>query len=68
MPDNPVSITREELIRLRIDSEILQRLDAGGVSDWDWHWLSLNPNRMVDMSTRAAEIKHEVMLMDGIDI
>ena len=65
MTDNSVSITREELIRLRIDSESLQRLNEGGVSDWEWCWISLNPDHVADMSIRKEEIRREVMLMDA---
>lgn len=35
-------ISKTELKNLLIKSEILRRLEAGGVDNWDWYYESLN--------------------------
>lgn len=35
-------LTKEELSRLLLDSEILHRLQNGGVDNWDWYYEALS--------------------------
>jgi len=39
-----ITITKKRYLQLQIDSEILNRLEAGGVDNWDWYGESLNPD------------------------
>jgi len=38
-----VTISKKLYLRLQIDSEILTRLEVGGVDNWEWFEESLNP-------------------------
>ncbi len=37
-----ITITEDEYIRLKVDSETLRRLEVGGVDNWEWYGESLN--------------------------
>ena len=44
-----VTITKKEYLGLLIDSERLNRLEGGGVDNWDWYGESLHPDGELDM-------------------
>lgn len=44
-----VTITKNQYLQMQIDSEILTRLESGGVDDWEWYGESLNPDGEPDM-------------------
>jgi len=43
MGDN-VTISKKLYLRLQVDSEMLTRLEVGGVDNWEWYGESLNPD------------------------
>ena len=48
MKDN-ITITKKVFLQLQINSEILNRLESGGVDNWEWYEESLNPENKLDM-------------------
>jgi len=44
-----ITITKKLFLQLQINSEILNRLDSGGVDNWEWYEESLNPENKLDM-------------------
>jgi len=38
-----ITISKTEFLRLKIVEEKLDRLEIGGVDNWDWYGESLNP-------------------------
>ena len=44
-----VTITKNQYLQMQIDSEILTRLEAGGVDNWEWYGESLNPDGEPDL-------------------
>ena len=47
--EDTVTITKEQYLQTRIDCEILNRLEAGGVDNWEWYGDSLNPDGQPDL-------------------
>jgi len=47
--DGKITITKKEYLRLQIESERLNRLEFGGVDNWDWYDASMNPDDRPDM-------------------
>lgn len=41
--DEKIEITKKEYLRLLIAEETLNRLEHGGVDNWEWYSESLNP-------------------------
>jgi len=38
-----ITISKKEFLRLKVAEEKLDRLELGGVDNWDWYDESLNP-------------------------
>lgn len=49
-----IEITKEEYIRLRIAEESLNRLEAGGIDNWEWYEESLGEDDYVEKITREV--------------
>jgi len=56
-----ITINRDEYAHLLINSERLQRLEAGGVDNWIWYGDSLNPDGEESMDDFEKRIKNEVL-------
>ena len=46
-----ITISRERYIKLLLAEEVLSRLEAGGVDNWDWYGDALNPEDEPDLDT-----------------
>ena len=44
-----ITITKKEYLMLRIQNEILNRLDAGGVDNWEWYGESMDNKDLQDL-------------------
>jgi hypothetical protein len=49
MGEGNITISKKLYLQLQIDSEILTRLDTGGVDNWEWYGESLNPDDKPDL-------------------
>ena len=49
--EGTVTITKDAYLRLMLADEELNRLDAGGVDNWEWYGESLNPDNELDFDT-----------------
>ena len=58
-----VIITKEDYLVYRIESEILERLNEGGVDDWEWYGESLNPEDRPDMDEFKKEMRATIEKM-----
>ena len=43
-----ITISKTEFLRLKIVEEKLDRLELGGVDNWEWYGESLNPEGQLD--------------------
>jgi len=43
-----ITISKTEFLRLKIAEEKLDRLELGGVDNWEWYGESLNPEGQLD--------------------
>ena len=64
--DGKIIITKQEYADLLKDSEELQRLNCGGVDNWDGYSESLNPDWGEDLSTAKKEIDEKVKQMESV--
>ncbi len=55
-----IKITKEEYIRLRMCEEELNRLEIGGVDNWEWYSESLYPDDKDDLDTFEEKLIKEV--------
>jgi len=55
--EDKITITKKHYLELIIDSEKLNRLERGGVDNWDWFGESMNPDDKPDMDTFEEEEK-----------
>jgi hypothetical protein len=52
-----ITIPKKLYLRLQVDSEILNRLKAGGVDNWAWYGESLNPDGESDLDEFEEDFK-----------
>lgn len=58
--DGTVTITKKEYLSLLISAERLNRLEGGGVDNWEWYGESLNPDGEPDMEEFEIEERERV--------
>lgn len=58
-----VTITKEEYLRLRNSELRLDRLEAGGVDNWEWYGESLNPDGEDGLDIVEKKLKSEIEKM-----
>ena len=58
-----VTITKKRYLELKVDSETLTRLEAGGVDNWDWYDESLNPDGEPDMDEFEENEKIRIAIL-----
>ena len=66
MDNDFIKISKEEYLRLKIAELKLDRLEVGGVDNWDWYGDSLNPDDDVDLDTAEKELEAEINVMATI--
>ena len=66
MNDEFIKISKEEYLRLRMAELQLDRLEVGGVDNWEWYGESLNPDGEDDLDTVEKELKAEINVMATI--
>jgi len=52
-----ITITKERFLRLIVRSTILNRLECGGVDNWEWYDESMNPEGELSMDEFEEEEK-----------
>ena len=62
MNENTITITKREYFILRIDSEILSRLEDCGVDIWDWYDESLTSEGQESFDDFEDNLKKELGL------
>jgi len=55
-----VTISKKEYLRLRIAQMTLQRLEAGGVDNWEWYGDSLNPDGEESLEDLEDKLKKDI--------
>ena len=50
-----ITITKDRFLELMIESETLNRLEFGGVDNWEWYGESMNPDDRPDMDKFKEE-------------
>ena len=55
-----ITISKKAYLRLLVASEELDRLEIGGVDNWEWYGESLNPDGKSDMD--EFEINEKVRI------
>ncbi|MFH1444901.1 MAG: hypothetical protein ABIF08_00235 [Nanoarchaeota archaeon] len=66
MNDEFIKISKEEYLRLRMAELQLDRLEVGGVDNWEWYGESLNPDDDVDLDTAEKELEAEINVLATI--
>lgn len=54
-----IEITKEEYVRLKIGEIKLDRLENGGVNNWEWYDESLNPEGEESLYKIKEQLKKE---------
>lgn len=62
-----IEITKQEYFNLRKSSEILNRLENGGVDNWDWYSDSIYDENLQDFDEFEEELKEEIWGKKNID-
>lgn len=62
MNEETITITKREYFKLRIDSEILSRLEDCGVDIWDWYDESLTSEGQESFDDFEDNLKKELGL------
>lgn len=62
MSEDTITITKREYFKLRIDSEILSRLEDCGVDIWDWYDESLTSEGQESFDDFEDNLKKELGL------
>ncbi|MCK4819607.1 hypothetical protein KA005_27830 [bacterium] len=55
-----ITITKKLYLQLQVDSETLNRLEAGGVDNWDGYGESLNPDGELPMDKFEEDFKSRI--------
>ena len=58
--EGTITITKQEYFDLRVAKEILSRLEAGGVDNWEWYSESLYPDKDTYYGNNLEEADLEV--------
>lgn len=61
MSEGNITIRKQEYFNLRLSQEILDRLEAGGVDNWDWYSDSLNPDEGESLEEFEERLKKEIL-------
>lgn len=58
-----VTISKKEYLNLRLSKIELNRLESGGVDNWEWYGDSLNPEGEPDLERMEEILKKEIIAM-----
>ena len=57
-----IIITKTEYLKLNMDSEVLSRLEGGGVDDWEWYSESINAIEHQDLDEYEDDLRKRLEL------
>ncbi|TDI97004.1 MAG: hypothetical protein E2O29_01855 [Deltaproteobacteria bacterium] len=55
-----ITITKEEYLSLKCAQEELDRLEVGGVDNWEWYEDSLNPDGSLSLDDYKEKLKKDI--------
>lgn len=61
MSEKQITISVKDYVRLIMSSEKLNRLEIGGVDNWEWYGESLNPEGEQDLDEYEEELKKKYL-------